>query len=81
MFTFPEIKCANPGQILNGRREGNDFSVGSEVRFYCNEYYTLIGSTNSVCTAVGRWSHSNPTCQGIMTIRDLKTSFKYCGIK
>ena len=61
---IPETHCPNPGGIPNGRREGNAFTVGSEMRFYCDEDYTLVGSSVSVCTTEGRWSHPIPTCQG-----------------
>ena len=42
------------------------------MRFYCDEDFTLVGSSVSVCTTEGKWSHPNPTCQGTSFFNKLK---------
>ena len=64
MYKILEIQCSNPGPIPNGRREGNSFTVGSEMRYFCDQDHTLVGSSVSVCTTAGTWSHPTPACQG-----------------
>ncbi|TNM90535.1 hypothetical protein fugu_002824, partial [Takifugu bimaculatus] len=56
------VLCGDPGSPGGGYREGNIFSYRSEVRFYCQMPYLLVGSTSRVCQADGRWSGQRPAC-------------------
>uniref|UniRef100_A0A3Q3JM08 CUB and Sushi multiple domains 1 n=1 Tax=Monopterus albus TaxID=43700 RepID=A0A3Q3JM08_MONAL len=52
--------CGDPGSPGGGFREGNIFSYRSEVRFYCQAPYLLVGSASRVCQADGIWSGQQP---------------------
>ncbi|XP_032416301.1 CUB and sushi domain-containing protein 1 isoform X4 [Xiphophorus hellerii] len=56
------VLCGDPGSPGEGFREGNIFSYGSEVRFYCHSPYVLMGSATRLCQADGIWSGHQPTC-------------------
>ncbi|MEQ2273663.1 CUB and sushi domain-containing protein 1, partial [Xenotaenia resolanae] len=56
------VLCGDPGSPGGGFREGNIFSYGSEVRFYCHTPYVLVGSASRLCQADGIWSGQQPTC-------------------
>ncbi|XP_023188305.1 CUB and sushi domain-containing protein 1 isoform X4 [Xiphophorus maculatus] len=56
------VLCGDPGSPGEGFREGNIFSYGSEVRFYCHSPYVLVGSATRLCQADGIWSGHQPTC-------------------
>lgn len=55
--------CKDPGQVTEGVRQGNDFSFGAEVTYFCNPEYTLHGSSRRVCTPCGEWSGYQPYCE------------------
>ncbi|CAG05694.1 unnamed protein product [Tetraodon nigroviridis] len=56
------VLCGDPGSPGGGYREGNIFSYRSEVRFYCQTPYLLVGSMSRVCQADGSWSGQQPAC-------------------
>uniref|UniRef100_A0A3P8P4T7 CUB and Sushi multiple domains 1 n=1 Tax=Astatotilapia calliptera TaxID=8154 RepID=A0A3P8P4T7_ASTCA len=56
------VLCGDPGSPGGGFREGNIFSYRSEVRFYCNAPYLLVGSASRVCQADGSWNGQQPAC-------------------
>ncbi|XP_074621824.1 zona pellucida sperm-binding protein 3 receptor-like isoform X2 [Acropora palmata] len=49
----------------NGKRVGNDFSVGRTVTFSCNQGYELIGDTVSTCQTDRQWSRMVPICKDL----------------
>ncbi|KAJ7376255.1 EGF domain, unclasssified sub [Desmophyllum pertusum] len=63
-----EIKrksCARPGSIRHGDFEpqGDDFTVGSTVKFFCKNKYRLRGNPELTCKANGQWSpKQQPRC-------------------
>uniref|UniRef100_T1IW92 Sushi domain-containing protein n=1 Tax=Strigamia maritima TaxID=126957 RepID=T1IW92_STRMM len=57
------VSCRQPEDIYNGYIEGNKFSLGSEVKYHCNEGYYLVGFATRVCLAEKVWSSSPPTCE------------------
>ena len=59
----PSPGCGDPGTPENGRRIGDDFSVGSVVFFKCFDDYDLVGSAYRECLSTGVWSGTQPTCQ------------------
>ncbi|KAM4592287.1 CUB and sushi domain-containing protein 1-like [Odontesthes bonariensis] len=56
------VLCGDPGSPGGGFREGNIFSYRSEVRFYCQAPYVLVGSASRLCQADGIWSGQQPAC-------------------
>ena len=55
--------CGDPGIPTNGRRFGDNFTVGAVVFFRCDDDFDLIGSKFRVCQGNGLWSGAQPTCQ------------------
>ena len=47
----------------NGKRIGEHFTIGSEVKFRCSSLYTLIGEDVLACLPNGQWSSRPPTCE------------------
>lgn len=56
--------CGDPGVPVHGIRLGDEFSVGSVVRFSCEPGYTLRGSPERSCLANGSWIGAQPECHG-----------------
>lgn len=56
-------KCGYPGDVLNGWREGHNYTYHSRVTYHCHQGYELLGSPYRVCSASGEWSGSIPICQ------------------
>ncbi|XP_054625925.1 CUB and sushi domain-containing protein 1-like isoform X1 [Dunckerocampus dactyliophorus] len=54
--------CGDPGSPGGGFREGSIFTYRSEVRFYCQTPYLLVGSASRECQADGMWSGQQPAC-------------------
>ena len=62
--------CQAPPAVQNGYHSGGDmsqFRVGSSVRYYCDEGYTLEGLKRNWCVYSRRrmpyWTSQPPTCQ------------------
>ncbi|KAM8884121.1 CUB and sushi domain-containing protein 3-like isoform 1-T1 [Synchiropus picturatus] len=59
--------CPDPGEPENGKRHGNDFSIGGVVQFTCGEDYVLQGSKSISCQRVAEvfaaWSDHRPVCK------------------
>ncbi|XP_036397589.1 CUB and sushi domain-containing protein 1-like [Megalops cyprinoides] len=59
-------QCSSVPEPRNGKRIGNNFSVGAVVRFECSSGYALQGSRAIVCETVpntlAQWNSSVPTC-------------------
>ncbi|XP_042893956.1 complement receptor type 2-like [Penaeus japonicus] len=64
----PEIKCipiscADPGEILNGYKEGSCFTFSCRVTYHCRPGFELVGRGNLYCQHDGTWSPSErPAC-------------------
>ncbi|XP_058853305.1 CUB and sushi domain-containing protein 2-like [Acipenser ruthenus] len=54
--------CGDPGVPSHGIRLGEEFSVGSAVRFSCEPGYILRGSSERSCQANGSWAGHQPEC-------------------
>ncbi|KAK3532300.1 hypothetical protein QTP86_016064, partial [Hemibagrus guttatus] len=59
--------CPDPGEPENGKRIGNDFSIGATAQFTCDEDYVLQGSKSITCQRVAEvfaaWSDHRPVCR------------------
>lgn len=56
--------CGDPGVPVHGIRLGEEFTVGSVVRFSCEPGYALKGSPERTCLANGSWLGTQPECHG-----------------
>ncbi|KAI4818313.1 hypothetical protein KUCAC02_011657, partial [Chaenocephalus aceratus] len=54
--------CGDPGTPVHGIRLGEDFTVGSAVRFSCEPGYLLKGSPERTCLTNGTWLGTQPEC-------------------
>ncbi|XP_026144649.1 CUB and sushi domain-containing protein 2 [Carassius auratus] len=54
--------CGDPGVPVHGIRLGEEFTVGSIVRFSCEPGYVLKGSSERTCLANGSWVGIQPEC-------------------
>ncbi|XP_020025786.2 C4b-binding protein beta chain isoform X1 [Castor canadensis] len=64
---FPICKsrdCDSPGNPDHGYFEGEDFTSGAVIAFYCEERYRLVGTQELQCID-GEWSSGLPTCKWI----------------
>ena len=61
------ISCGHPGSVAYGNVIFTDSSVGAKARIECNAGFWLIGISERICQANGRWSGILPTCEGIYT--------------
>ncbi|XP_031574707.1 CUB and sushi domain-containing protein 3-like [Actinia tenebrosa] len=49
----------------NGKRAGNNFTIGSTLEFSCDDGYALVGQRQLTCTMNGSWSHLPPVCKNV----------------
>eukprot|EP00117_Sycon_ciliatum_P048173 scpid2370/ scgid5761/ Sushi, von Willebrand factor type A, EGF and pentraxin domain-containing protein 1; CCP module-containing protein 22; Polydom; Selectin-like osteoblast-derived protein; Serologically defined breast cancer antigen NY-BR-38 len=56
------VTCANPGQPANGERIGDDFTIGAEIRYRCDNGFELVGESLRTCEPSGVFSGSSPSC-------------------
>ncbi|KAL6079810.1 hypothetical protein STEG23_033901 [Scotinomys teguina] len=61
---FPLGDCDPPGIPSLGYFEGESFTSGSVVTYYCEDGYRLVGTQKLQCID-GEWSGSYPTCEPI----------------
>ncbi|XP_062305372.1 sushi, von Willebrand factor type A, EGF and pentraxin domain-containing protein 1 isoform X1 [Osmerus eperlanus] len=54
--------CNRPPSIPNGLIRGSDFGYEAEVRYECEEGYTLSGPATRVCQSDGQWGGQGPRC-------------------
>nr|XP_018670177.1 sushi, von Willebrand factor type A, EGF and pentraxin domain-containing protein 1 isoform X2 [Ciona intestinalis] len=55
--------CGEPPGLINGGYEGDDFTYGRRIRYFCNRGYILRGEGDSlVCDLDERWFGNVPTC-------------------
>ncbi|XP_034540051.1 CUB and sushi domain-containing protein 2 [Notolabrus celidotus] len=55
------VNCGKPDVDYNGMVYGNDWWVGSVVRYTCGSGFMLLGNPTRTCQANGLWT-SKPTC-------------------
>uniref|UniRef100_A0A8C9Y1H6 CUB and Sushi multiple domains 2 n=1 Tax=Sander lucioperca TaxID=283035 RepID=A0A8C9Y1H6_SANLU len=59
-------QCSSVPEPRNGRRMGNNFSVGAVIRFECSPGYMLEGPSAIECltvpNALAQWNSSIPSC-------------------
>ncbi|XP_078786703.1 C4b-binding protein isoform X4 [Oryzias latipes] len=55
------VNCGRPGVDYNGVLYGNDWWVGSVVRYTCRSGFMLMGNPTSLCQPNGLWT-PKPSC-------------------
>uniref|UniRef100_A0A5F8G3Y3 CUB and Sushi multiple domains 2 n=1 Tax=Monodelphis domestica TaxID=13616 RepID=A0A5F8G3Y3_MONDO len=58
--------CGDPGIPPHGIRLGDEFVIGSLMRFSCEPGYMLRGSSERTCHVNGSWSGTQPECEAIL---------------
>lgn len=58
--------CGDPGQIENGKRHGESFTIASSVLYTCNEGFEMIGQARRYCQSDNQWSGQPPQCEPIV---------------
>ena len=64
--------CGLPGYFPMGWIIGRSYLYGDQVKYKCHPGYRLIGNTTRECQADGTWSGVTPSCQGKISMQDLK---------
>ncbi|XP_033053346.1 C4b-binding protein beta chain isoform X1 [Trachypithecus francoisi] len=62
---FPICKsrdCDPPGNPAHGYFEGDNFTLGSTISYYCEDRYYLVGMQEQQCID-GEWSSALPVCK------------------
>ncbi|KAM6044961.1 uncharacterized protein LJ206_018802 isoform 1-T1 [Theristicus caerulescens] len=59
--SFCRVNCGRPEADFNSVVYGNDWWVGSVVRYSCRPGFLLLGDPASACQSDGRWT-PKPTC-------------------
>ncbi|XP_076109331.1 sushi repeat-containing protein SRPX2-like [Mytilus galloprovincialis] len=58
-----EVTCGDLKYISNGYIDGNQFTYGNTIKYFCNAEYTLIeGSLTRTCASNGLWNGTKPRC-------------------
>ncbi|XP_065177643.1 E-selectin-like [Sycon ciliatum] len=60
-----DIQCSELAEPENGIIGRTSHAVYGVTVFACNEGYSLLGISTSVCKSDGKWSSETPTCTGI----------------
>ena len=68
MFLFlTAVDCGFLPDPANGRVDhAAGTSLGQTANYRCNTGYNLVGNSTRTCQAIGNWSLSAPTCQGML---------------
>ncbi|XP_072040396.1 LOW QUALITY PROTEIN: uncharacterized protein [Amphiura filiformis] len=56
-------KCPDPGNPENGARQGDTFTYGNAVSYFCDPEYSIHGSSSRVCLECSKWSGYRPYCE------------------
>ncbi|KAM4757180.1 complement receptor type 2-like [Cyanocitta cristata] len=59
--SFCRVNCGRPEADFNSVVHGNDWWVGSVVRYSCRPGFLLLGEPASACQSDGRWT-PKPSC-------------------
>ena len=67
VFLILTVDCGNLTDPANGSvNHTAGTTVGQTANYRCNTGYGLVGDSNRTCQAIGNWSESAPTCQGML---------------
>uniref|UniRef100_F7G3E0 Complement component 4 binding protein beta n=1 Tax=Monodelphis domestica TaxID=13616 RepID=F7G3E0_MONDO len=68
-------QCPPPRKPKLGHFKARDFNSGSNVTFYCNDGYQLIGAQSLQCMD-GEWSHEPPICEKMEVKKEASCVFQ-----
>ncbi|CAH3170926.1 unnamed protein product [Porites evermanni] len=68
-------RCTDPGDISNGRKQGNNYESGQKVKYTCSKGFTMQGSSTLTCKSTGSWNRPKPKC---VCKRTNTKAFRYC---
>ena len=61
------VSCGTLSNPNNGRvSHTGGTTFGRTATYSCNTGYNLVGGSTCTCQAIGVWSGSAPTCQGVL---------------
>ena len=61
------VDCGNLTHPANGSvNHTAGTTLGQTATYSCNTGYNLVGDSTRTCQAIGNWSGSAPTCQGVL---------------
>ena len=64
--------CDSINAPANGQVDLTSGAAFEQTATYsCNTGYNLVGNRTQTCQALGQWSGSAPTCQGVLLKSDL----------
>ena len=62
-YTFAARSCGDPGDIPQGRHEGDCHAFSCRVTYSCDPGFDLVGRANRYCQADGTWTPQElPIC-------------------
>ena len=61
------VACGVLTNPANGQVGQTGTTFGQTATYKCNTGYNMVGSSTRTCQAMGVWSGSAPTCQGVVT--------------
>lgn len=57
--------CPTPGPISDGYMDGKETTYGSDINYFCNDGFRLVGTARLSCLATAMWSAEFPTCEKV----------------
>ena len=70
------VQCGGLGDPPNGEVSLDGVVFGSQATYNCSAGYNLFGDATRSCEADGRWSGSQPACEGNQHLYYIFTSAK-----
>ena len=70
------VQCGGLGDPPNGEVSLDGMVFGSQATYNCSAGYNLFGDAARSCEADGRWSGSQPACEGDQHLYYIFTSAK-----
>ena len=66
LLSLTAVDCGSLTAPANGSVNHTAGTTFKQTATYsCNTGYSLVGDSNRTCQAIGNWSGSAPTCQGV----------------
>ena len=67
IFLILTVDCGTLTDPANGQvNHTAGTTMGQTATYSCNTGYNLVGNRTRTCQAMGNWSGSVPTCQGML---------------
>ena len=67
IFLILTVDCGNLTDPGNGSvTHSAGTTLGQTANYSCDTGYNVVGNSTRTCQAIGNWSGSAPTCQGML---------------